>query len=674
MSDMRVPGVTGTYDNYVEALMKLERIPRDNAQKDLDLYKDKRSAWQNVNRLVLDLRTSANELYSFNNPFVEKIVDSSEENAITASASRSAENASFKIKVDRVASTDSFLSNPIDKKLQVPAGTYTFTVGDKRISFNWNGGNYRNFIENINRRGKDILSVSEIKTTSDSTSLLFKSQVSGEENRLQFHDDALDFALEHGIIKRNDTSAVGLDRQSLVLNPRSSDKIAFSKTVRGTDGNVLEITLSKAYGSGTNPSTSNFDTLEGGGTTGTDGKTFEQIGSISYQGITITNEASSPGTLPEGIKPPSNANPKTETSPNFNDMPQGEDLNIFSLESSRGVLIPMPSISNIDGEQKIIVDLAEYGDVKALVLNNPNSGVVIDVQNVRIYDPKSTGEYTAANPVSVAADAIIDFEGIKIQRPTNKIDDLIPGVTLNLHDKTEGIAKVDIKPDNELIKNAIIEFVAKYNQVLTEVNILTQIKTYIIDEITYLTDEEREAAEKRLGLFSGDSSLNSLKNNLRLITSSPYRSHDDTKIMLLSSMGISTNASMGVSELEAGQMRGYLEIDEKKLDESIENNLNDIKLFFGFDQDGDKLVDSGLAFRLYEQITPYTQRAGIFSTRISSLDSKISKTNDKIAEYDKKLKVKEKELKQKYKSLEGVLKDMQNQSDKIKSFTTPKGD
>lgn len=671
---MRVPGVTGgAYDNYVEALMKVERIPRDNAQKDLDLYKDKRSAWQNVNRLALDLRTSANELYSFNNPFVEKKVDSSDKNAITATASRAAENASFKVKVDRVASSDSFLSSPIDKKLQVPAGTYTFVVGDKRISFNWNGGNYRNFIENINKRGKDILSVSEIKTTSDSTSLLFKSEVFGEANRLQFQDDALNFALEHGIIKRNDTSAVGLDRQSLVLNPRSSDKIAFSKVVRGTDGNVLEITLRKTYGAGSNSPTETSGTSEGDGATDTDEKTFEQIGSISYQGITITNEESSAGPLPAGVNPPSTAKPTTDSPDSFA-MPQGENLNIFSLESSRGVLIPMPSISNVDGEQKIIVDLAEYGDVKALVLNNPNSGVIIDVQNVRIYDPKSTGDYTASNPVSVAADAIIDFEGIKIQRPTNKIDDLIPGVTLNLHDKTEGTAKVDIKPDNELIKNAIIEFVAKYNQVLTEVNILTQIKPEIVDELTYLTDEEREAAEKRLGLFSGDSSLNSLKNNLRLLTSSSYRSHDETKVMLLSSIGISTNASIGASEMEAGRMRGYLEVDEKKLDEAIENNLDDIKLFFGFDQDSDKLVDSGLAFRLHEQITPYTQRSGIFSTRIASLDSQISKTNNKIAEYDKKLKIKEKELKQKYKSLEGVLKDMQNQADKIKSFSTPKGD
>jgi flagellar hook-associated protein 2 len=143
--------------------------------------------------------------------------------------------------------------------------------------------------------------------------------------------------------------------------------------------------------------------------------------------------------------------------------------------------------------------------------------------------------------------------------------------------------------------------------------------------------------------------------------------------VLLSSMGISTNSARG-GEIEAGGLRGYLEIDEKKLDEAIANNLADMKEFFGADQNGDKLIDSGLAFTLYEQISPYTERSGIFATRISALDTKISSSTKKIAEYDKKLAAKEAELKRKYSAMEGTLKDMKTQSDKIKSFSAPKGE
>ena len=50
MADTKIPGVSGTYDKYIEALMKVERIPRDNAAKELDSYKMQQSAWRQVYR------------------------------------------------------------------------------------------------------------------------------------------------------------------------------------------------------------------------------------------------------------------------------------------------------------------------------------------------------------------------------------------------------------------------------------------------------------------------------------------------------------------------------------------------------------------------------------------------------------------------------------------------
>lgn len=667
MSDLSIPGVSGTYDKYIEALMKVERIPRDNAQKDLDKFKDKRLAWQNVNSLSSKLRTSSNALYSFNNPFAEKTVVSSDEGAITATTTREAENNSFKIAVERIAKPDSFLSSPMQKDQIVPAGKYTFVVGDKTISFNWKGGSYKSFAETINKRGKGILSVSEIKTTRDSTSLLFKSEVPGIENRLQFEDDALTFALEQGIIKKNDTSSIGLDKTNLILSPRSSDKINFSETVRAAGGNVLEITLSKR--SAVQGSTAQNGAPVSSPLPESAAQTFEQLGSVSYAGITITNENSSAGTLPETSPLPAGTQNNTGTNTQaVAENAGGENLNVFSLESTRGVLIPMPPLSNTNEEQKIIVDLAGYGDVKALVLNNPNPDTEFDIKNIRIYDPAAVGDYVPANPVSVAQNAVVNFEGITIERPTNDIDDLVPGVTFHLHDKTEKQATLSIEPDKELVKNAIIEFVANYNNMLTEINILTQNRPEIIDELTYLTDEEREKAHDRLGLLMGDTTLNSLKNTLRVKTSAAYKPSDDSTIIMLSSFGISTNSNRGGS-IESSALRGYLEIDEKKLDDAIANNLSDIKLFFGYDSSGDMLVDSGLAYTIYEQLTPYTQRGGIFATRTATLDSQISSTTKRIEDYDKKLAKKEKELKQKYSSLEGTLQNLQTQSDKIKSFS-----
>ena len=156
MADTKIPGVSGTYDKYIEALMKVERIPRDNAAKELDSYKMQQSAWRQVYRYSNDFKTTAKDLYSYNNPFAEKTAISSNENAITATTTRDAKEQAFKVKVHQLAESDSFLSAEIEKNANVPKGTYTFVVGDKTISFNWKGGTYKSFMEVVNNRGKGV--------------------------------------------------------------------------------------------------------------------------------------------------------------------------------------------------------------------------------------------------------------------------------------------------------------------------------------------------------------------------------------------------------------------------------------------------------------------------------------------------------------------------------------
>ena len=59
---------------------------------------------------------------------------------------------------------------------------------------------------------------------------------------------------------------------------------------------------------------------------------------------------------------------------------------------------------------------------------------------------------------------MLKYEGITISRPTNDIDDIVPNVTLHVHEKTEKPANIKIEPDTESAKDAIITFVGKYNQ------------------------------------------------------------------------------------------------------------------------------------------------------------------------------------------------------------------
>ena len=345
-----------------------------------------------------------------------------------------------------------------------------------------------------------------------------------------------------------------------------------------------------------------------------------------------------------------------------------EDYDALSLVSSRGTLIPLPALADTGEAQTFSIPLSEYGDIAGLAIHNKNTGKTVAIDGIRIYDPKATGDYIPVNPVSQAQEASLSFEGIPVKRSKNTIDDLIPGVTLQLEDKTDKTENVSVKPDTEAAKNAIIEFVAKYNRLLAEINIVTSNQQAVIDEIEYFTDDERKTAEENLGVLFGDTTLSALKNNLRQIVSNVYRKNADTAIRTLAQIGISTKSDTS-SGFNESRLRGYLEIDEKKLDEALKNSIEDVRYLFGYDTDNDVLIDDGVAYQVFKQIDPYVQRGGIFSTRTNGLAAQIKTSKDKIARYDKALEKKEQELRQKYGNMDASLRNLQKQSDMITNFS-----
>ncbi|UTC47310.1 flagellar filament capping protein FliD [Treponema vincentii] len=650
---MNIPGIgAGKYDNLIETLMKKERAPRDSAAEDLKKYEQQNAIWRKINQFSTEIREKTRDLYSFNNPFVEKTVASSNERAVTATASRDAREQTFKISINQIAQADSFLSNEVSKDFQVPKGLYTFTVGEKKLSVNWQGGKYRSFIDAVNKKGKDVIRISEIKTSPGAVSLLFESQLTGEANRLEFSDDALSFALENGLIKKNDRLAVDVEKTEIAVPAQTTERIAFSKSVRGSQQYVLEYTVSLQNNADVSaPPSGQGEQASSGGN-----PIYEQVGTVSYKGVTVTNAPSDSSIVPETL--------------GLNPVPAApvEDYNVLSLVSSRGTLIPLPPLADTAEVQTFSIPLSEYGDITGITVHNNNTDKTVSLAQIKVYDPKATGEYIPVNPVSQAQEASLTFEGIPVKRSTNKIDDLIPGVTLQLEDKTDKPESISIKPDPQPAKDAIIEFVAKYNRLLAEINIVTSNQQAVIDEIEYFTDDERKTAEENLGALFGDTTLSSLKNNLRQIVANVYRRNIDTPIRTLSQIGISTKSDTS-SALNEARLRGYLEIDEKKLDEALKNSIEDVRYLFGYDTDNDVLIDDGVAYQVFKQIDPYVQRGGIFSTRTNGLAARIKTSKDKIARYDQALEKKEQELRQKYGDMDGSLRNLQKQSDMINNFS-----
>ena len=649
MSDISIPGVTASKyktDELIEGLMKVERVPRDRADADLKLYQKQQKAWRDLNQQTSTLRDTAKSLYSYNNPFSEKNASSTNERAITASATRDARDQSIKVSISQIAAADSFLSREVPEDGKVPKGEYAFSVGEKTISFSWKGGSYRDFFDALNRRSEGVLRGSLIQVTPNTRSMLIESLKTGSKERLAFSKDALAFALDAGFVKKSDATVITVKPDAIQTRPVSNAVAEFSAPARASNGYTLEYTISVA---GEDASAAPPPPPPGPDT----GKP----GSITYQEITIVNSDSETA-LAEAQAPV----PREPVS----------DLSVLSLRSTKGIAIPLPLIPEMASKMTVTVPLGEYGDVNALLVQNKNTARSVTLENIKIYDPKVAGDYVPVNPVSVAQDAIMKYEGISITRSTNTIDDLVPGVTLTLNEPTDKTETLTIKPDTEVAKEAIIGLVGNYNRVLAEINILTQNKPEIITEISYFTPDEKKEAEEKLGMLQGDTTLNGVKSSLQRITSNVYRTRETNAITLLAQIGISTKTTAGAG-VEASRMRGYLEIDEKKLDENLKSHIQEIKALFGYDSDGDLVIDSGVAQALDANLTPYVQTGGIFPSRTQGLGTRISDTQKKITKLDEQLKQKESELKAKYGQMEGTLNSLQNQSNAISNFNKQNG-
>lgn len=681
MAGLNIPGVTDQYNtnDTVEKLMKIERIPLTREQNQLESLKTEKNAWRDINTKLSSLRDNTKTLYSFENPFNSKLTSSTEEYAITAEANRSASLQSFKVDVIQAASSDRFLTDELENDFKVPVGTYTYKVGEKQITFNWKGGTLKDFSNAINKRGNNIIKSSIIGASAGNKSLLIEAVPTGKENRLIFEDDAKTFAFDSGMVDKiksqtqtfasSQTEILPVnkieydepvympplsltntkydeEKQTATVEPRGAYQVKVpEKILRDTDLH-LQFTITQKETEDITPEIN---------------KTLIQpelpdAGTAEYGGIIISNNLSDTNlNLPP--EPPAPLEPVKTNSILYAVMEDGSEKEI-------------PYTPAEDGKAaQIDVKLSEYPGLKAIAVRNLNTGTSYEISSLTALDPVKDLGYGPKHPVSTADDAIIKYEGITITRSSNKIDDVVPEITLNVHDKTEKTATIAVKPDTEASKAAIIEFVGKYNQAVAELNILSQNKQEIIDELDYLSPEEKEAEQKKLGLFQSDFSLTNIKSNMSSTLAARYLFSDTAEITMLSQLGIATNAGGYSGGYSQSKLRGYLEIDEKKLDDAISNHLDDIKMLFGYDSDGDLIVDTGIAYKLDKQISAYTQTGGILAMKTSSLDSKIKSSESKISKLENQMAKKEAELRNKYSQMEGSLNSLEAQQNTISNFT-----
>lgn len=152
--------------------------------------------------------------------------------------------------------------------------------------------------------------------------------------------------------------------------------------------------------------------------------------------------------------------------------------------------------------------------------------------------------------IQSASNAEFSYNGVNISRPSNIIDDVVTGVTLELLGESENNINVSISQNSAMIIDEIKAFVESYNALMPKLEELTRY------------DEDTKIA----GVFNGNSDIRTIKGNLRRAMA--MTRFDDGKSVSLASFGLTFNDD------------GRLLLDESKLRGELSANADSVMEFF----------------------------------------------------------------------------------------------
>jgi flagellar hook-associated protein 2 len=259
-----------------------------------------------------------------------------------------------------------------------------------------------------------------------------------------------------------------------------------------------------------------------------------------------------------------------------------------------GIRDAINSASDNNGVTASIVNVNDSGGnaVSKLVLTAKDTGkangfsvaVNGDAGLSRLDSATTTTNYTGVS----AVDAEIQIDGLTAIRSSNQISDVLPGLTLNLQSAAEGTdVNVDIKLDNQAIKQVVSDFVTAYNSFIGAADKLGKVASDGTSN----------------GALVGDSTLRSIRNDLRQQTSSLVSSAPND-FNTLKTIGIDIDRY------------GVMTLDAAKLEKALSTNLSAVSDIFA--------SENGVASKLDEKVRQYLQTGGSLDTRQSSLQKQLT--------------------------------------------------
>ena len=300
----------------------------------------------------------------------------------------------------------------------------------------------------------------------------------------------------------------------------------------------------------------------------------------------------------------------------------GDDKQSFTIDvSSTDSIKDVVGKINKETNGKIEASLINVGgtDPWHLVLKSADTGAS---NNITV-----SGDYAFDQVGEGAKDASFTFDGIQITRESNKVDDLVEGLTINL--QKEGNTNITIKQDNGKLIEGMEKFVDAYNK--------------LVQSFTESTKFNK--AEKSAGLFQGNSSIRAAATMIK-----------DAFILTTSKTG-KTIGSFGL-EL---QRDGTIDFKKSDFEAALKKDPQSVEDFFRGTNGRD-----GAFNRLESTIFDIkTSSNGVLKSLAKNLDDDANRLQDQQKSAQKRLDDRYSIMARKFASYDSVIAKLNSQGDTL---------
>ncbi|MDB2480197.1 flagellar filament capping protein FliD [Porticoccaceae bacterium] len=249
----------------------------------------------------------------------------------------------------------------------------------------------------------------------------------------------------------------------------------------------------------------------------------------------------------------------------------------------------------------------------------------------------------ADKTLQTAQDAVINFEGLTINRGSNSVNDVISGTTIDLNGVTSSAVRLNVTSDTSTLKTSLQDVVTVYNSLNSSLDNMGSVKDGSTDTLN--------------GALAGDGSLISyIKNNIRTAVFNES-STKSGNVNALRDLGISIDRS------------GKMTFDETTYNSMVLNNFDDISKMLTAGTSNQSAYDTaakGLSQDIATTLEGLTDKDGIVTTRSTNASSVLADHKEELTKLETRMTA----VYQRYLSQFTAMESMMASLDATKDYLT----